>query len=462
MGSEHDPAVSSVEPEALTVTGLVRRARARLSGGGMGARMGRGALVSLVIQVAGAGVSFAGQIVLSRSLGRQGFGIYVVALAAMNAAQVLGKLELDSASTRFLGAYVGTQRWSMARGFVRWSRWTLTKASVGVALVGALVVFLGWDRFLGEHSSMPYALLAACALLPVSARLVLNAAYLQGLKRFAEAQLAGTVVRPALLSLVLAVLYWGLHLKLSATMGVVINCITAAVSVGLTWVFLRRLWPAELRAAEPTYEKLVWWNAVGGLLVVGVSQMVVSQTLDLLVVGTILSTSDSALYGAASQLTLLVNFGQMSVNFVAAPMIADLYARGRTQDLQRMIRMVMAASALVTVPVLVGLVVFGRYVLRLYGHEFEAAYPVLVVLTLASSWVSLVGSLAGFLLTMTDYQKDAARIIGASAVLNLVLTLTLTPMFGMMGTAFATLAACVTRGLALAVFIRRRMGLRML
>lgn len=428
----------------------------------MGASMTRGALVSLVIQVAGAGLSFVGQIVLSRSLGREAFGVYVVALAAMNAAQVLGRLELDAAATRYIGAYMATQRWELARGFVRWSRRTMVKASLAVVTVGALVVFLGYERFSAKHPQLPAALWAACVLLPFNARLILNSAYLQGLKHYAEALVAGTIVRPLLLMLVLGTAWLGFGQQFSAATGVLVNAGAATTSLGLTWFFLRRLWPEQMRVAEPAYEKSVWWRAVSGMIVVGVSQMVVSQTIDLIVIGTFLTTSESALYGAASSLTLLLNFGQMSVNFVAAPMIADFHARGRTQELQRMVRLVMAASALVTLPVLLGLVFFGHYILRLYGPTFDAAYPVLMVLAAASAWVSLVGSLAGFLLTMTDYQREAARIIGASAALNLVLTLILTPMFGMMGTATATLIATVSRGLGLAIFIRRRMGLRLI
>ena len=106
-------------------------------------------------------------------------------------------------------------------------------------------------------------------------------------------------------------------------------------------------------------------------------------------------------------------------------------------------RMFMAASALVTLPVLLGLVFFGHHILRLYGPTFDAAYPVLMVLAAASAWVSLVGSLAGFLLTMTDYQREAARIIGASAALNLVLTLILTPMFGMISRSIARLMSLI-------------------
>ncbi|MBC7894863.1 MAG: oligosaccharide flippase family protein [Cytophagaceae bacterium] len=454
--------MNGADPEALSLGGLIRRARARLSGGGVGASMTRGALVSLVIQVAGAGLSFVGQIVLSRSLGQEAFGVYLVALAAMNAAQVLGRLELDAAATRFIGAYMATQRWELARGFVRWSRLTMTKASLAVVTVGAIIVVIAYDRLATKHPQLPGALLAACVLLPFNARLILNGAYLQGLKHYAEALVAGTIVRPLLLMLVLGTAWLGFGKHFSATTGVLVNAGAATASLGLTWFFLRRLWPQPMQVAEPAYEKSAWWKAVSGMIVVGVSQMVVSQTIDLIVIGTFLSTSESALYGAASSLTLLLNFGQMSVNFVAAPMIADFHARGRTHELQRMVRLVMAASAIVTVPVLLGLVLFGHSILRLYGPTFDAAYPVLMVLAAASAWVSLVGSLAGFLLTMTDYQRDAARIIGASAALNLVLTLFLTPMFGMLGTATATLIATVARGLGLAIFIRRRMGLRLI
>jgi O-antigen/teichoic acid export membrane protein len=454
--------MTGTDQEAVSLGGMIRRARARLGGGGMRASMTRGALVSLVIQVAGAGLSFVGQVVLSRSLGKEAFGVYLVALAAMNAAQVLGRLELDAAATRYIGAYMATQRWELARGFVRWSRLTMARASVAVSLLGVLIVALGHERLARKHPQMPGALLAACLLMPFNARLILNGAYLQGLKHYAEALVAGTIVRPLILMVVVGTAWFAFDRQVSATGGVLVNAVAATASLGLTWWFLRRLWPASMQEVEPAYEKDAWWRAVSGMIVVGVSQMVVSQTVDLIVVGTFLSTSESALYGAASSLTLLLNFGQLSVNFVAAPMIADFHARGRREDLQRMVRLVMAASAIVTLPVLLGLVFFGKFILRLYGPTFDAAYPVLLVLAAASTWVSLVGSLAGFLLTMTDYQREAARIIGASAVLNLVLTLILTPMFGMMGTATATLIATVLRGVGLAIFIRQRMGLRLI
>ena len=60
---------------------------------------------------------------------------------------------------------------------------------------------------------------------------------------------------------------------------------------------------------------------------------------------------------------------------------------------------------------------------------------------------------------MTRYENAAAYIIGGSAALNLVLTIILTPLYGLYGTAAATLIATLARSVVLVVFIRKRMKL---
>jgi O-antigen/teichoic acid export membrane protein len=140
-------------------------------------------------------------------------------------------------------------------------------------------------------------------------------------------------------------------------------------------------------------------------------------------------------------------------------MIADLYARGNHVGLQSLIRAVSRANLAVAAPVVLVLIAFGRPLLSLYGSHFGAGYPVLVVLALSQLVIALAGSLAGYLLTMTKHQTEAAWIIGASALVNLVLTLVLTPRYGLIGTATATLTAATVRTIALSWFIRRTMRL---
>lgn len=448
--------------DSSSLAELVRRIRSRFAGDGVGSRVATGAFRSLIVNVVGMGISFVGQVIMARALGIEGFGVYVVSLAAMNAVLVLGKLELDSATTRFLGGYVGARLWSLAHGFAQWSARTVLTSSLVVALLGWAAVEAGRGSLTARHPAYPAALTAACALLVMNAQLMLRGAQLQAFKRFVASQFPGTVLRPLLLALVIGTMYYGFRRQPSPAIAVLVNFAATSITVLVVTALARAARPASMNEAPPEFARVKWLRASYGLIAIGAAQLILSQTSDVLIVGAVVSTQDSALYSAATQFALLVAFGQTSVSFVAAPMIADLHERGERAELQRLVWAVGKANALVTVPLMLGLIVLGPWLLSLYGAPFRAAYPVLVLLVLAASTVAMVGSVSGFLLTMTEYQVEAAWIIGGSAILNLALTLIFTPLFGLMGTATATLVATVARTLVLVTFIKRRMDISVL
>ncbi|HEX9564815.1 MAG TPA: polysaccharide biosynthesis C-terminal domain-containing protein [Gemmatimonadaceae bacterium] len=430
-------------------------ARQRLTGPGASSS----AIRSLAVNVAGAGISFAGQIVLAHSLGQTGFGVYLFALAVMNAVLVLGKLELDVATTRFLPAYLGSREWSLAKGFIRWSRRTVFGASLLVSGAGALIVLLIRDRLVERSPFLPGALVAACLLLVTSAQLMLNGGQLQSLRWYVASLWPGTVLRPLLLAMTIAILYLASGDHPSPRTAVLVNTGATILAVILTARSLRRVRPPEMRAATTASDKPTWARATPGFVALGIGQLVLSQQADLIVVGSLVNVTDSALYGAASAFAFLVLFGQSSVNFVMAPMIADLHARNEHDRLQGLLRSVFTANAAVTLPVLAVLIALGPWLLRLYGSAYVVSYPVMVILCTASAVVALVGATAGFVLTMTVYQQQAAWIIGGSAAVNIALTILLTPRFGIIGTATATLLATLLRCVLLVVFVRRRLNL---
>lgn len=441
---------------------LFTRLWARIANDNIGSSVARGALQSFIVNVVGVGVSFLVQILLARAMGVEGFGVYVVSLAAVNAFVVLAKLELDGATTRFFAGYLSTRQWSYARGFIRWSSRLTLGTSFAVVVLGTIGIWFTRERLAAVHADYPAALTLACLLLLTNAQLLVRGARLQALRRYAEAQFPSIVLRPAVLGLVVGVLYLATDEPVSPEKAVAANLFATVVGVGLLAILVRRALPSDVFTAEHQYERSRWLGASYGLLAIGVSQVVLSQQSDLLIVGTLVSTEDSALYSAAAQLSLLVGFAQTSLSFVAAPMIAGYYERGDHEGLQRLVNVVLRGNALVTVPLTIGLLVLGRRLLGLYGAPFGAAYPVLVILVISATVAALVGSLAGFLLTMTSFQSQAAWIIGGSAALNLILAILLTPKFGLMGTAAATLIATLARSVILVVFIRKRMGLRLI
>jgi O-antigen/teichoic acid export membrane protein len=195
------------------------------------------------------------------------------------------------------------------------------------------------------------------------------------------------------------------------------------------------------------------------MLVVSAAQFILSQSFDVVVVGSLLGTTVAGYYGAASQLAGLCGFGVNAVLFMAAPLISELFASGEKAKLQRLITLTGRLNVAVSLPVVLALVFAGRLILSWYGPTFVVGYPVLVVLVAGQFTGAMLGALAGFLMTMTGHHDRAAVIIGGSALLYLLLTFVLTHMFGAVGTAFSTVIAYLARHVVLELEIRKRLGI---
>jgi O-antigen/teichoic acid export membrane protein len=452
--------VNDVSPPPPGILGLARQLQHRVVGDGIGAVLASGAVRSTLVAVSGAGVSFVVQIALARAMGRAAFGAYALTLAFMNAVLLIGKLELDTTGVRFVGAYMAQGRWGLLRGFIRDSRTVALIVSIACALVSAVIIWYGQDWLIATHPALPKAMWVACLLLPVTAVLVVDAAFLQGFQSYLSSQLAPNVLRPVLLGATILVWWEVSASKLPPWAGVMSNLGASIVAMIFAAFMLRRSMPRALSDAPIERDRGDWVRTTSPLLLVSVAELIISQQADLIVIGAITTAGHVAEYSAASQLAIPLGIIVNSVSFVAQAMIANLYARGDAPALQSLIRAVTRANVAAAAPVMLIMIFGGKHLLGLFGATYVSAYPVLLTLMGAQLVIALSGSLAGYLLTMTRHQNEAAWIMGGAALLNLILTLILTPRYGIEGTASATLIAALSRSVALSVFIRSKMGLR--
>jgi O-antigen/teichoic acid export membrane protein len=441
------------------LAGRIARLRDRVNGSAVSRALARGAIWSIGINVGGALIAFSVQLLVTRSLGHVEYGHYAYALAWMNAALLLAKLELDTSALRFVGAYTGQKEWRLLRGFLRRSGQVVRAASVATALVAAGIV---WLLTGGGRAPTAGAFWAACALLPITAMMQFKASCLQGFRRIRAAQVPVLILRPLLFGIGVAVATFAVGARLHAAEAIMLNLLATVPALLLTWKLLRDAVAAEAPPAIPVYATRSWLRTGLDLLLIAAAQLVLGTQADVLVVGTLLGTTDAGLYSVASQLALLVSFGVTAIVFVAVPMISDLHATNRRAELQHLVTVVQWASLAVSLPVVLLLVFEGRTVLGWFGDTFVAAYPVLLVLLVANFIAALVGILAGFMLTLTGHQRQAAVIIVGSAIVNLALSLVLTHSFGAVGTATATAATTLLRSGVLAVYAWKLLGTRML
>lgn len=414
----------------------------------------RGAIWGLLITGGGVVLGMLSQVVLAQQLGTAGYGVYVYVLAAMNAAAIIGRLEMDTAAVRFVAAYHATHSWGLLHGYLKTTRRWVTLASGGVALLAAAVI-VGVQRWLPEGYMIP--LLLGCILLPVFSRLQVEAAFLQGFRRVRESQAPFQVLRPLVLCAALLAV-WASSRRLNVPAAVLLQLLATATALLVTLRLMARCTPPEARLEPPVDDSKEWIRTAGPLLAISLSQLVLSTQTDVLVVNGFLGKEATAIYGTASQLSALISIAFTAFMLIVQPQIARLFAQRRISDLQRLVGQVQLASLLASLAVFAVLVVFGKWALGWFGPDFPSGYPVMLVLAAGQVTMATLGALAGYLLTMTGHQSIASQVIGGTAALNLLLTLVLTPKLGVMGTAIATSVAILARGAILAIIVRRRVG----
>lgn len=447
VSTDVDGSVTLAAPRTL---GDLWRSTQKLSSG----TIARGAIWGLLITGGGVALGMLSQVALARQLGTAGFGVYLYVMAAMNALSIIARLELDTAAVRFVGAYHATHSWGLLRGFLHKSRRWVNSTSGGLAALAAVALVVG-QRWLPPGYLIP--LLIGCLILPAASRLQVEAGYLQGLRRVRESQAPFQLLRPTVLCI--AVVGVGVSTqRLTVPIALLLQLLATTAALVVTMRLMARNSPPEVASAGEVDDTREWVRTIGPLMVIAISQLVLSTQTDVLVVNAFLGKEATAVYGTASQLSALIAMTFTALMLIVQPQIARLYAQRRLSDLQRLVSLVQLASLTVSLAAFLGLVVLGKWALGWFGPEFQKGYSVMLILSLGQICLSTVGAIAGYLLTMTGHQREASRVIAGTAVENLVLTLVLTPLFGLVGVAMATGIAVVTRAVILAVIVRRTVG----
>lgn len=111
-----------------------------------------------------------------------------------------------------------------------------------------------------------------------------------------------------------------------------------------------------------------------------------------------------------------------------------------------------------TVPAVAVTLLAGYPLLLLFGPDFVAAYPVLVIIALGYIARASVGPTTD-LLVVLGYQRASLLVSAGSLLANICLTITFFLIFGINGVALATSCAPMIRAGALASVAKRHAGL---
>lgn len=406
-------------------------------------------------KVVTAGSRLAATAMLARLLTQEALGAFGLAFSFATAGAMVAQLGLQQAVVRLVAESMGQQRPGRARAAVRlvFRYCTLGNALLAAALLlggGAFLAVRVWRAPVIEAS-----MLAIVVWIVLWSYQVLVSETFRGFQDLRSATIFGGVITWALAVTVLGSLWLS---RGAASFGQIVLVIIASTAVSLAFaaVALRRR-VRGLPAGESLAGREVVSLAVP-LWVNVVTAFALTQA-DLWILGAFLPKTDIAVYFSATQLVALVSMSLMLVNLVVPPFIAELYARGERQRLERILRNTATLAGIPALLVLLAFVVCGGPILGLvYGPAFSQGAAVLALLSVGKLVNVWTGS-CGVTMSMTGHHTALMTITVVTSALTVGGCLLVVGPCGMMGVAGVVCGGTILQNLAMWLETRRRTGM---
>lgn len=429
---------------------LRQPAETLLSGGGEGARSGRGALFAFAIRIASALLAFLSQILLARWMGAFEFGIFTYGWVWVLVLGSLVSIGFATSVMRFLPQYREQQKWELFHGFLRAGRMIVFVLGAVIAVIAALLI-RDWS-----------GLIEPVYLVPLTVALLSLPAY--GLTDFHDgvgraqgwidlALIPPYILRPILLFVCIGIFYWAARPPdaAAAALALVLACWLTAVA---QYLALRTRLQRSTPRAQPAYMFANWTRTSLPLFMIDGFTLFILN-LDVLLLEYLRVPPDRiGIYFAALKTISLVAFVHFSISAVAMPRFAALHARGDLAGIRAFLTRMQSWCFWPSLLAAAFLLAVGRPLLWLFGPDFTAAYPVMFILTVGLLARAFAGP-AQNLLAVSGHQDKAALILLATLLLNGGFGLALIPRYGIEGAAVAISAAFTFEAIVTLLLTRR-------
>ena len=407
--------------------------------------------------------------VLARLLTKQEFGVYFLAFSIISLGAVIGSLGLPKTVLRFVAENMTLGQPGRARRAIY--------TALGLGALGTLCISLAYlfivgdlvSRYLFQSSALVAIIGLTAGWMAISAMQEIMAETFRGFHDIRMATLfgglatggksAGLIMRIMLLAcLALLGLMSGWDTDLRTVMLASIG--SGAASSLLAALFLhKRIASLGTQGMENPISAGDELRDAFPILIISLTSFILLSAADLWILGIFRSDAEVAVYGAASRLVALIAMPLLLTNLVLPPIIAEMYAQGRTAELEGTLRSFSTLSGVPSLLVLIVFMLLGGPILGVvYGSGYQSAALVLVLLSagkLAAVWAGSCGAVLQF----TGHQGSMLRVNLLTSPLFIIGALLVVRDYGPIGIASMTAAITVLQNAALVLVAKRKTGI---
>lgn len=441
-----------MSPKASVQTLLNRLLKQQHTDKGNQTLLARSAML-YILRVGGTGMAFLYGILLARLIGVADYGIYTYVISWTQVLTYVALFGQDKMLVRNLSAYETQSRWALMQGNMRWSSQVVLFLSITVALLFGAIA---WG-IVGNTPRLLAAFWVGCILIPLNSLNLLRQGILQGLHYVIVGQIPEIVFRPFFAITLTGIGYLLLRDNLDGIWAVGIYTGACAVVYIIGKILLHQHILPDMRHTSPVYLPREWLFASLPFVYLAVVA-ILNNRIGVLMLGSLANNEAVGLYGPVLRGADLIVLVLNSANVTFAPMFARLYAQNDLRGLQETAVRGARFATLVSLPLILGFIFFGRWFLLLYGEAFTAGAMALSIVAVGNL-VNVAAGSVGQLLLMTNHARDAGIGLSVSLLVSLFLNSLLIPLWGINGAAVSNALSMVVWNGLLVFLVYRRLGI---
>jgi O-antigen/teichoic acid export membrane protein len=382
---------------------------------------------------------FAIAFLLARSLGADGYGLYVLAVSAATLFSGISLLGLDDAMTRYVAIASGRRDDRAVRGTIQIGLVTATATGV---LVGAGLYLGARPIATGLFDEPQLARLLQLVAFAVPFLSVSNvlAGTARGFHRMDVAALAENVVQSVVRLGLLAVVF--VLTGLTTTAAVVVFGISDVAATITLITLLRRRHPLTPGRGPVRRDAKGVFRFALPLWFSGMLRQF-RRNIESLLLGATGSASNVGVFAVVNKINLVGHVWLLSILMAVKPTMAQLHDRGDRAQLARVYTATTRWSLCLALPCVIVMVLYREPILAAFGTSFSAGSTALIILAVAELANAGTGT-CGSMIDMTGHTR--LKVINAILWTALLISggVVLIPRWGVVGAATASLIAIAT------------------
>lgn len=406
--------------------------------------------LALVFRVVGISLNYILIFFISTQIGIKAVGIYNISFVTLIFLTMMFSFGLNFSITRFTGEHLNSKI-KLRTLYYKCLIMILPASILGAFILYFLSDYIALSFF--KNGQYTEALKIVSIMSPLYLLTAFNIEFIRGLKKTVESEFIRNIVSPftVLISLIVISFY---NLDDIVTLYAIAISVFIGFLVSLLIIF--KLNNGFAIKENRIFSKKELFEPSIPLLIMGLAAFFLSES-GLFILEIYFDSKEVGDYTIIYKISLASSLIFLTFSTIIGPKFAELFWANKKEELKESILYSAKMVFLLSVPGIIFLLIFSKFLLDIFGLEFELNTS-LLILIIGQFFYAITG-ISGVYMMVTTSQKNFRNVYLLSAIINLFLCFLLIPKYGVLGASISISISYAILNIICTIYLYKKEGI---